>query len=80
MQIGLIGLGRMGAGMAERLMARGHTLVGFDLNAGNLRTAAETIARLRSHTGTWGPDAHRVTELESFLEDARREAGNQGAE
>jgi 6-phosphogluconate dehydrogenase len=36
MQIGLIGLGRMGAGMAERLMARGHTVVGFDLNAGNI--------------------------------------------
>ena len=36
MQIGLIGLGRMGAGMAERLMARGHHVVGFDLNAANV--------------------------------------------
>lgn len=35
MQIGLIGLGRMGAGMAARLMASGHDVSGFDLSADN---------------------------------------------
>ena len=30
MQIGMIGLGRMGANMARRLMAGGHRIVGFD--------------------------------------------------
>ena len=30
MEIGLIGLGRMGAGVQERLRAAGHTVVGFD--------------------------------------------------
>lgn len=33
MQIGLIGLGRMGAGMARRLVGDGHQVVGFDLSA-----------------------------------------------
>lgn len=37
MQIGMIGLGKMGANMAERLMSGGHTCVAFDLNAGNVK-------------------------------------------
>ena len=32
MQIGMIGLGKMGANMAERLVRAGHDVVGFDLN------------------------------------------------
>jgi 6-phosphogluconate dehydrogenase len=32
MKIGMIGLGRMGAGMAERLRRAGHEVVGFDRN------------------------------------------------
>lgn len=32
MQIGMIGLGKMGANMAKRLMAGGHSCVGFDVN------------------------------------------------
>jgi len=34
MQIGMIGLGRMGANMAQRLMNHGHECVVFDINAG----------------------------------------------
>ncbi len=30
MKLGMIGLGRMGANMAQRLMRGGHQLVGFD--------------------------------------------------
>jgi 6-phosphogluconate dehydrogenase len=33
MQIGMIGLGKMGANMARRLIQGGHTCVGFDVNA-----------------------------------------------
>jgi len=33
MQIGIIGLGRMGANIGRRLMAAGHTVVGFDRDA-----------------------------------------------
>ena len=33
MEIGLIGLGKMGGNMAERLRRGGHTVVGFDRNS-----------------------------------------------
>jgi len=33
MQLGLIGLGKMGGNMAERLLLAGHQVVGFDFNA-----------------------------------------------
>ena len=39
MQLGLIGLGKMGGNMAERLKLAGHQVVGFDFNA-------EAVARL----------------------------------
>ena len=39
MQLGLIGLGKMGGNMAERLRLSGHQVVGFDFNA-------EAVARL----------------------------------
>ncbi len=39
MQLGLIGLGKMGGNMAERLRLGGHQVVGFDFNA-------EAVAKL----------------------------------
>ena len=33
MQLGLIGLGKMGGNMAERLRLGGHQVVGFDFSA-----------------------------------------------
>ncbi|GIW09571.1 MAG: hypothetical protein KatS3mg061_0628 [Dehalococcoidia bacterium] len=33
MQLGMIGLGRMGANMTRRLLRAGHRLVVYDLNA-----------------------------------------------
>ena len=41
MQLGLIGLGKMGGNMAERLRLGGHEVVGFDFNA-------EAVARLKT--------------------------------
>ena len=38
MQIGMIGLGKMGANMARRLIAGGHHCVGFDVNPDNVET------------------------------------------
>ncbi len=32
MRLGLVGLGRMGAGIAERLRRAGHEVVGYDRN------------------------------------------------
>lgn len=40
MNIGMIGLGRMGANMAVRLVRGGHRVVAFDLNAEARRSAA----------------------------------------
>ena len=39
MQLGLIGLGKMGGNMAERLRLGGHQVIGFDFNA-------EAVAKL----------------------------------
>jgi 6-phosphogluconate dehydrogenase len=39
MQLGLIGLGRMGGNMAKRLLDAGHAVTGFDLNPANLSEA-----------------------------------------
>lgn len=36
MQIGMIGLGKMGANMTKRLLAGGHDCVGFDVNESNV--------------------------------------------
>jgi 6-phosphogluconate dehydrogenase len=38
MQLGMVGLGRMGANLVRRLMQGGHECVVFDLNAENVRT------------------------------------------
>ena len=45
MQIGLVGLGRMGGNMAQRLLRDGHDVVGFDLDPG-------ALSELESHGGT----------------------------
>lgn len=39
MQLGLIGLGRMGGNMAKRLVDAGHAVTGFDVNPANLASA-----------------------------------------
>ncbi|MEE9197276.1 MAG: NAD(P)-binding domain-containing protein, partial [bacterium] len=41
MEIGMIGLGRMGANMAERLIRGGHRVVGYDRAQESLERAAE---------------------------------------
>jgi len=40
MELGMIGLGRMGANIAERLLARGHRIVAFDRDASAVRKVA----------------------------------------
>ena len=54
MQLGMVGLGRMGANITRRIMRAGHTAVAFDTNA-------ETVAELE-HEGAIG-----ATELEEFV-------------
>ena len=40
MQIGMVGLGRMGANMVRRLMRGGHQCVAFDMNQDNVKQLA----------------------------------------
>ena len=46
MQIGMIGLGRMGGNMAERLIAAGHEVIGYDRSADNARQAGGTGVKI----------------------------------
>ena len=39
MELGMIGLGRMGGNMLKKLAESGHTVVGFDLNPQNVKDA-----------------------------------------
>ncbi len=41
MELGMIGLGRMGGNMSERLVRGGHHVIGFDPNADSVRRAAD---------------------------------------
>ncbi len=58
MQLGLIGLGKMGGNMAERLRLGGHQVVGFDFNA-------EAVAKLTA-TGNVG-----VSSLEDLAKNLK---------
>lgn len=42
MELGMVGLGRMGANMVERLVRGGHTVVGFDRDAGAVAKVTAT--------------------------------------
>ncbi len=64
MQLGMIGLGRMGANMVRRLMRGGHECVVFDLNADNVKLLAgegatgsnsldDFIAKLTTPRAVW---------------------------
>jgi 6-phosphogluconate dehydrogenase len=61
MQIGMIGLGKMGANMVRRLLNGGHQCVGFDVN----KTSVDTLV----HEGALG--AYTLEELVSKLEPPR---------
>src|SRR5688500_7672440 len=64
MQLGLIGLGRMGGNMARRLMAGGHEVVAWDRSADAVNTLAsdgatgassldDAISRLQPPRAVW---------------------------
>ncbi len=55
MQLGLIGLGRMGGNMRERLRAAGHDVVGFDHNPekSDVTTLAELADKLAAPRVVW---------------------------
>ena len=64
MQLGLVGLGRMGGNMAARLRAAGHEVVGFDHNQeiSDVPGLAELVAALAPPRAVWVMVPAEVTE------------------
>jgi len=75
MQIGMIGLGRMGGNMAERLRRAGHEVVGYDRDPGlsDVTSLDELVARLSPPRAVWvmvpagEPTRQTVTDLGNLL-------------
>ena len=55
MQLGLVGLGKMGGNMRERLRRAGHEVVGYDQNqdVSDARTLADMVKRLQAPRVVW---------------------------
>ncbi len=78
MHIGLVGLGKMGGNMRERLRRGGHTVVGFDRNpeVSDVATLADLAAALPTPRVVWvmvpsgEPTRATVAELADLLEAA----------
>ena len=75
MKIGMVGLGRMGGNMAERLRRFGHEVVGFDRNAeiADVKSLAELVEALPAPRVVWvmvpagEPTAATIAELGELL-------------
>ncbi|MEG3626607.1 phosphogluconate dehydrogenase (NAD(+)-dependent, decarboxylating) [Streptomyces poriticola] len=75
MQIGLIGLGKMGGNMRERLRNAGHDVVGYDTNPeiSDVRNLVELADRLAAPRAVWvmvpagGPTQGVIDQLASVL-------------
>jgi 6-phosphogluconate dehydrogenase len=64
MQLGLIGLGRMGGNMRERLRRAGHEVIGFDRNpdVSDVASVKELVAKLSGPRVVWVMVPSQVTE------------------
>ena len=75
MQLGLVGLGRMGFNMRERLRAAGHEVVGYDRNpdVSDSTSLADMVSKLSAPRAVWvmvpsgEPTRQTVTELGNLL-------------
>src|SRR5256885_1907830 len=64
MQLGLVGLGRMGGNMRERVRRKGHEVVGYDPNPNisDVPGLAELVAKLAAPRIVWTMVPAQVTE------------------
>jgi 6-phosphogluconate dehydrogenase len=86
MELGLIGLGRMGASMRERIRRAGHSVVGYDRNpaVSDVASLAELVDKLATPRAVWvmvpagDPTRQTITELADLLaeDDVVIEGGN----
>ena len=76
-QLGLVGLGKMGFNMRERLRAAGHEVVGYDRNpeVSDSTSLADMVSKLEAPRTVWimvpagGPTRDTVDELGELLSD-----------
>ncbi|HJQ46083.1 MAG TPA: decarboxylating 6-phosphogluconate dehydrogenase [Amycolatopsis sp.] len=76
-QLGLVGLGRMGFNMRERLRAAGHEVVGYDRNeaVSDSSSLADMVAKLKAPRTVWvmvpagGPTRDTVAQLGELLSE-----------
>ncbi|MHC4481267.1 MAG: phosphogluconate dehydrogenase (NAD(+)-dependent, decarboxylating) [Planctomycetota bacterium] len=86
MQLGMVGLGRMGANMAERLRRGGHEVIGYDRNpdVSDVGSLSELVDRLTAPRSVWvmvpagDPTEQTIRELADLLqaEDLIVDGGN----
>jgi 6-phosphogluconate dehydrogenase len=86
MELGLVGLGRMGANMRDRIRRAGHTVVGYDHNPDvtDVPSLAELVAKLSAPRAVWvmvphgAPTRSTIEELAELLSsgDIVVEGGN----
>ena len=60
MQLGMVGLGRMGAGIVRRLLRAGHHCVGYDLSADAVAALADDGMVGASSSRHWPPSSTRL--------------------
>lgn len=50
MELGLVGLGKMGGNMRERIRRAGHTVIGYDRNAdvADVHSLEELVSKLKA--------------------------------
>ncbi|WP_433330995.1 phosphogluconate dehydrogenase (NAD(+)-dependent, decarboxylating) [Spirillospora sp. CA-294931] len=76
MELGIIGLGKMGGNMAERLRRGGHTIVGYDRNpeVSDVESLEDLVGRLSAPRAVWvmvpagGPTQDTINKLGEILE------------
>ena len=80
MQLGLIGLGKMGGNMRERIRRAGHEVVGYDRNpeVSDVRTLAALVKKLDAPRVVWvmvphgDPTRETVAKLGDLLDKSLR--------
>jgi 6-phosphogluconate dehydrogenase len=74
MEIGLVGLGKMGGNMRDRLRAAGHTVIGYARSSGDVDSLEQLVAKLAAPRVVWvmvpagEPTRQTVLQLGDLLE------------
>ncbi|MEU1167903.1 NAD(P)-binding domain-containing protein, partial [Streptomyces sp. NPDC005921] len=73
MQLGLIGLGKMGGNMRERIRRAGHTVIGYDRNpdVSDVKSLEELVEKLDAPRVVWVmvPAGHATQSVVDELKD-----------